>query len=142
MKAIVIYESLTGNTRKAAELIARDLELEGISTGVSSVTEINMQALSEADLVIIGSWVDGLFFFGQKPGRSGRIASMPNLSGKKVVVYCTYAVKAGKTLEKLETAATKLGGDVLGGYTIKRQDLEGGAKELVDRLTSALASDS
>ncbi|MEZ5343138.1 MAG: hypothetical protein R2706_17380 [Acidimicrobiales bacterium] len=35
---------------------------------------------------------------------------MPNLTGKKVVVFCTYAVKAGKTLEMLEAAATKLGG--------------------------------
>ncbi len=138
MKAIVIFESLTGNTRTAATHIARELEHAGIPTSVSPITEINLQALSEADVVIVGSWVDGLFYFGQRPGRAGRIAKMPSLAGKKVVVYCTFAVKAGKTLEMLEKAATKLGGDVVGGYTIHRKDLEGGAKELVDRLTGVL----
>ncbi len=138
MKAIVIFESLTGNTRTAATHIARELEQAGIPTDVSPITEINMQALSEADVVIVGSWVDGLFYFGQRPGRAGRIAKMPSLAGKKVVVYCTFAVKAGKTLELLDKAATKLGGDVVGGYTIHRGDLAGGAKELVDRLTAVL----
>ena len=135
----MIYESLTGNTRIAGEAIAAELAGEGIPTTVSAITDIDMQALSEADLVVVGSWVDGLFFFGQRPGRAGRIAKMPNLTGKKVVVFCTYAVKAGKTLEMLEAAATKLGGEVLGGLTIRRDNIEGGAKELVDRLSGALA---
>jgi hypothetical protein len=30
------------------------------------------------------------------------------------------------------------GGDVIGGYAIKRDDLEGGAQEFVDRLLGAL----
>ncbi|MEZ5343139.1 MAG: flavodoxin family protein [Acidimicrobiales bacterium] len=61
MKAIVIYESLTGNTRKAAMRIGAELTSEGIATEVNSIADINLQALSEADLVVVGSWVDGLF---------------------------------------------------------------------------------
>ena len=44
--------------------------------------QIDYQALSDADLVIVGSWVDGLILVGQRPGRLGRITAMPALAGQ------------------------------------------------------------
>lgn len=142
MKAIVIYESLTGNTREAGHLIADELTRSGVESVACPITEINLQALSEADLVVIGSWTDGLFLFGQKPGRIGRLAKLPVIDGKKVAVYCTYAIRAGKTLDILSGVVARRGGDVIGGYAIKRNDLAGGASELVDRLLGALDAES
>lgn len=138
MRAIVIYESLTGNTRDAGDLIAAELNASGVETVASSITEIDLQALSEADLVVVGSWTDGLFFFGQRPGRAGRLASLPVIDGKKAAVYCTYALNAGKTLDKLAGIVGRRGGEVIGGVAIKRNDLEGGAVDFVDRLFGAL----
>ncbi|MCP3991303.1 MAG: hypothetical protein GY724_19665 [Actinomycetia bacterium] len=142
MKAIVIYESLTGNTRTAGHLIADELTRSGVETLACPIDEVQLQALSEADLVIVGSWVDGLFLFGQRPGRVGRLATLPVIDGKLAAVYCTYAVQAGKTLDKLAGIVTRRGGDVVGGFPIKRNNLSGGAMEFVDRLLGAVDTES
>lgn len=134
MRAIVIYESLTGNTRTAGLLIAEELTRSGVEATASPITAVDLQALSEADLVVVGSWTDGLFFFGQRPGRSGRLAKLPVIDGKRAAVYCTYALDAGKTLEKLAAIVGRRGGDVVGGLAIKRNDLAAGSVDFVDRL--------
>ncbi len=64
MKAMVIYESLTGNTRYLGERIAEELAARGVTTTVCSAVEVDLQALSEADLVYVGSWTDGIFVVG------------------------------------------------------------------------------
>ena len=140
MNAVVIYESLTGNTEKAAQLIGGQLELRGIGVTVCPTTDVNYQALADAELVIVGSWTDGLFLFGQKPARAGRLASLPFLTGKRCAVFCTYAIETGKTLDKLSAIMRDRGADVIGGYAIKRNDLEDGSVEFVERLLGVVAS--
>ena len=140
MKAVVIYESLTGNTRKAAALIAAELGRQGVPATVSPITAIDYQALEDADLVIVGSWTDGLLFFGQKPGRPGRLRKLPFISGKRCVVFCTYAVDCGATLEKLVAILEDRGAEVLGGMAIRRDNLEGGAREFVNRVLEVVAA--
>jgi hypothetical protein len=136
VRAIVIYESLTGNTRTAAEALARGLTAKGVGT---VATRIDYQALSEADLVVVGSWVDGLFVVGQRPGRVGRIAQLPALAGKRAIVYLTYALHPGKALQKLSDTVAARGADVLGGVTIRRDRISGGVEDLVDRILDAVA---
>ncbi|MCP3989792.1 MAG: hypothetical protein GY724_12005, partial [Actinomycetia bacterium] len=46
------------------------------------------------------------------------------------------------TLDKLTGIVTRRGGDVVGGFAIKRTDLSGGAVEFVDRLLGALDTES
>ena len=82
----------------------------------------------------MGSWTDGLFLFGQKPARAGRLASLPFMTGKRCAVYCTYAIETGRTLEKLEDIMRGRGANVIGGLAIRRNDLAGGAREFVQRL--------
>lgn len=134
MNAVVIYESLTGNTRRAAERIAEQLTAAGLETAAFPITGIDYQALQRADLVIVGSWVDGLFVVGQRPGRHGRLRSMPALAGKRAIVYLTYALDAGKALEKLAATVEARGADVLGGVTIRRDRLQTGVDDFVDRI--------
>ncbi|HEX4868277.1 MAG TPA: flavodoxin family protein [Acidimicrobiales bacterium] len=134
MNAVVIYESLTGNTAKAGRAIAAELTAAGVPTRAFPITKIDYQALADAELVIVGSWTDGLIFVGQKPGRMGRITSMPALAGKKAVVYLTYAVDAGQALQKLSDAVAARGAEVLGGTRIRRDKLAAGVDDLVDRV--------
>jgi hypothetical protein len=140
MRAVVIYESLTGNTAKAAELIGRRLVEEGVSTTVCPTTQVNFQAVADADLVIVGSWTDGLFFFAQKPARAGRLSLLPLLTGKKTAVFCTFAIDPGKTLEKLTDLMAERGADVIGGMAIRRNRLEDGARDFVDRVLGVVAA--
>lgn len=140
MRAVVIYESLTGNTKKAAGHIAAALEEAGVAATACPVTAVDYEALHAADVVIVGSWTDGIFVVGQRPGRAFRLRALPAMKGKKAVVYCTYALDAGKVLEKMTAIVEGLGADVIGGMTINRRNLAGGSQELVDRLLGAVAA--
>jgi flavodoxin len=124
VKALVIWESLTGTTRKAAEQIATGLRAGGIETSVSPVAAIDLAALSAADVVVVGSWTDGLVFVGQKPGRQSRLWSLPFLTGKRAFVYCTYAVDAGHAVDKLADIVRDRGAEIIGGQKVHRFHLE------------------
>ncbi len=138
VRTVVIYESLTGNTRHVAELIAAELRAAGGEATVCPVDRVDLAALAKADLVVVGSWTDGLIFVGQKPGRAGRLRAMPVIDGKKAAVFCTYAVDPGKTLSKLSAIVEDRGGRVIGGLAIRRNALEEGARDFVDRVLAAL----
>ena len=138
MHAIVIYESLTGHTRKAAGLIAAELIAQGVSAVACPITRIDYQALSRADLVIVGSWTDGVFVVGQRPGRAGRIRALPVVDGKRALVFCTYALNPGHVLDKMTEILTGRGAEVIGGMAIRRDKLAEGAREFVVRLLDAV----
>jgi len=61
MKAALLIESLTGNTQKAGDRIANDLQQVGWTiTGVSRVKLPDFGSIQEADMIIVGTWVHGL----------------------------------------------------------------------------------
>jgi sulfite reductase alpha subunit-like flavoprotein len=138
MNAAIIYESLTGNTKKTAHLIAAELAKAGVNVSVSPITNVDYQALAVADLVIVGTWTDGMILVGQRPGRAARLAHLPVIDRKRCLVYITYAVDPGKTLQKLTKIMEQRGANVLGGMAIKRNNLEGGARDFVARLLDAI----
>ncbi len=140
MQAVVIFESLTGNTAKAGRAIAAHLSARGLPTTAFPITRIDYQALSDADLVIVGSWVDGLVVVGQRPGRLGRVKAMPALDGKRAIVYLTYAIDPGKALQKMSDAVTARGAEVLGGQVIRRDKLDSGVADFVARVLDVTAS--
>lgn len=134
---MVIFESLTGKTRTTAELIGKALADKGVVTTVCNITDIDHRELALADVVVVGSWVDGLILFGQKPGRAARLRDLPAIDGKKTVVYCTYAVNPGQTVDKMKAILAERGADVVGGLAIKRSQLEKGAGEVAAMALSA-----
>jgi flavodoxin I len=139
--AVVIYESLTGNTRRAAEIISGELTRRGIPATACPITAIDLQALSAADLVFVGTWTDGLIFFGQKPGRGGRLKDrLPAMAGKQAVTFVTFALEPRRALDKLTDIVRATGADVIGGMAIRRDDVQGGAVDLVERVLQATSS--
>jgi hypothetical protein len=135
MKAAVLIESLTGNTWKAGELVAADLQQEGWSiTGLSAVRSPDHASIQAADIVLIGTWVHGLFVIGQAPWGIGSISQLPAMQGKQAAVFCTFALNPAKTLDKMTAAVTGLGADVIGGLALNRSKLEAHAEEFAARL--------
>ena len=105
MKAALLVESLTGNTWKAAELIADDLRQEGWTiTGLDRVRTPDLAAIQDADIVLVGTWVHGLFVVGQAPWALSTISNLPAMRGKRAAVFCTFALNPGKSLDKLTGA--------------------------------------
>ena len=137
MKAAILFESLTGNTRKAAELIATNLQQEGWGiTGVCPVRRPEMAAIQDADIVIIGTWVHGLFVVGQQPWGLGAIGHLPAIKGKLAATYCTFALNPGKTLDRLDATVSYLGANVIGGLALNRSKLRDHTEEFAARLTA------
>ena len=117
---------------------ASGLGRAGVDAATCPVHRPDYQALAVADVVIVGSWTDGIFVIGQRPGRAHRIQALPVLDRKPCVVYCTYAINPGRTLTKLTRIMEEGGARVLGGMAIRRSDIEGGAREFVSRLLDAV----
>jgi len=138
MKVVVIHESRTGNTRRAAELIGGYFAESGSETSVFPLGQIDLKALAEADLVCIGTWTDGLIVAGHRPGGAGRLRKLlPSLWDKDVVAFCTYAVNPGRTANKLAELLEGLGANVIGGGALHRAHLERDVSTMVGALAPA-----
>jgi hypothetical protein len=139
MKAVILVESMTGNTWKAAEKVGALLQQEHWSiTGLHRVREPDHASIQDADFVLVGTWVDGLFVVGQRPRGTAAIAQLPMMRGKKGAVFCTFALHPGKTLDKLTSAVMRRGPDVLGGIAMNRAKLDEHTEVFVERLLANL----
>lgn len=142
MRAVIIYNSLTGTTRKAAHRIASELRALRIEATPVPMDEADDTTVADVDLVIVGTWTDGIIVVGQKPAGRRKLRGLPSLTGKKAVVYCTYAVDPGQTLSKLVAEVEAKGADVLGGYALVRHNLNEDVAEFVDRLGPVLVPEA
>ncbi len=56
IKLSIVYHSVTGNTKKVAELIAQGAEkIDGVETGVMSIDNPDFSFMSDSDCVIFGT---------------------------------------------------------------------------------------
>ena len=140
MKAALLVESLTGNTWKAAEMIAADLMQEGWTiTGLAKLRQPDLAAIQEADMVLVGTWVHGLFVVGQTPWALATISNLPAMRGKQAAVFCTFALNPGKSLDKLTGAVEATGATVVGGLALSRSKLGEHSEVFASRLVAAMA---
>jgi hypothetical protein len=131
LRAVVIYESMTGNTARAARLVAAAAREAGAEVSVFPIDAIGLKELAEADVVFLGTWVDGLVLVGHRPGRAGKIRRMPVIDGKRVALFMTYAIHAGKALDKFARVATERGAEVVGAQLFRRDRLDAGIDDFV-----------
>ncbi|MBC8364933.1 MAG: hypothetical protein H8E59_08015 [Actinobacteria bacterium] len=124
MNVVVIHQSRTGNTQRAAELIGGAVEAEGNTVAVRPVTNIDFKELADADLVFVGTWVDGLILFGHRPGDAGKVRSIPKLWDKSVVAFMTHAVNPGNAAAKLAGVLEGHGADVIAARSLNRRRLD------------------
>ncbi len=90
--------------------------------------------------MVAGTWTDGFFVIGQKPGRRKKFKGLPDLSGKRCAVFCTFAVDSGHTLDKLTKILDERGAEVIGGLAIRRDRLEAGAADFVGRVLDVVSA--
>lgn len=139
MRAALLVESLTGNTWKAAEKIASNLQQEQWEvTGLSPVRRPDHASIQAADIVLVGTWTHGLFVVGQSPWAMATISNLPAMRGKRSAVFLTYALDAGSSLDKLTSAVSATGADVIGGLLVKRNHLDAHTEAFADRLIGAV----
>jgi len=89
VKALVVYNSLFGNTEKVAKALAAGLESGGVYVNVVRVDAVKFDELSRVDLLCVGSPVHG--WNASKPVNEflERLKSVEGLTGKKAFAFDT-----------------------------------------------------
>jgi flavodoxin len=138
VKVAIVYDSSTGTTKAASEAMKKAFEAAGHECSVDPVQTADPAKTARAELVCLGSWTKGLFFVLQKPTPlmvkfAGR---MPDLTGKKAIVFCTYKVATGKALSKLAQPLAAKGAGVIGRFRFRGPMPSPEFDAFVRRLTS------
>jgi flavodoxin len=102
-KALIIYHSKTGTTKKYGEQIAAYLEGQGFDTQVTTTSMYSNDMLEGVSHIFFGCWTSGLFFVLQKPEKAwvnfaGRLDGLPDA---KVALFTTYKILTGSMFSNM-----------------------------------------
>ncbi len=102
-KALIIYNSRTGITKKFGNEIKVFCSQNGLETKILSIDEFNRDALTGIDYLFLGCWTHGLMILLQHPDKHWvKFAkSLPELRGKKIVLFTTYKLATGSMFNKM-----------------------------------------
>ena len=114
-RVLVCYESGGGRTERAAAAIADGFSARGDRVWVLPITRVGPAELASADVVVVGSWVEGLVVTGVHPAKAMRnwLAGLPRLGGRPVGLFCTFAVAPKQALPEMRRALEAKGAAVI-----------------------------
>lgn len=140
MRALVAYESRTGHTQQAAEAIAEVVRKMHGEAVVKPITEVKAADVQLADVLFLGTWVQGHFFFNVKPaGAEEWVPNLPSLRGKTVGVFCTYLFNPRGSLARLSTMLEAKGAKTRGERAFRRSRPAEGVDAFVRDVLAASA---
>jgi glutamate synthase (NADPH/NADH) small chain len=129
-RVLVCYSSVGGKTARAAQEIADGYAALGIVAQVLPIVKVGARELASADVLVVGSWVEGFVVAGVGPAKSMRawLKQLPRLGGKSVAIYCTYGVSPKNTLRSMRRALVEKGAVVVAqaAFSPKELGVEGG----------------
>ncbi len=156
-RVLVCYESRGGRTARAAQEIAAVLANHDHSVRSLPIDRVGPLELANADVVVVGTWVEGLVVARVGPAKAtvAWLTGLPRLAGKTVGVFCTFAVAPRGTLPAVRRVLEAKGADVVAQAAFGPGELgakptsfgpAGFAAELASRLVrdgvpAALAAD-
>ncbi len=140
MKAVVIFESRTGNTRRAAEMIGGELRQAGYEVAVRPVHGLKLSEIAEADLLAVGTWVDGLVLFGHRPGGTAKLMTLPSLHHKPVAAFATYKWYPGNCIDQIADLLAYKGAEVIHRQAFNKKELDVLVPEFVDSVLAAVGA--
>lgn len=139
MRILILYQSRSGHTRQAAEAVAGAARDLGHSVAVTSVIEARQTEVEQADLLFIGTWIQGFILFGVKPaGADLWVPALPKLTGKPVAVFCTYAFNPHRSLDRLSDLLTAQGATVVNKRAFHRRHPDDGSADFVRQTLAAV----
>lgn len=139
MKLLVMYQSRSGHTKKAAEGIGKAAKNLNHEVSVKSVIEVNKADVEKADVLFIGTWVHGLILFGVRPAEAELwVPSLPSLEGKPIGVFCTYAFNPRGSLKKLGAMLEERGATIVGEKAFHRSRSDEGSEAFVEAVLGAV----
>ena len=140
MNIVVIHQSRSGNTKKAAELLGGAVTSPENKVTVRSTENLDFKELANADLIFIGTRVDGLILFGHRPGDIGKLNLIPPLWGKTVVAFMTHAVNPGKAASKFADFLESKGANVISYRSLNKSKIESEIRPFAEEVLARLKS--
>jgi flavodoxin len=103
MRAVILYQSKTGTTKKFAELTKAHLVDKGIEAVLSPIKSYTKEMLDGADYVFLGCWTNGLFIFLQHPDKEWTdfAKKLPENGNAKIALFTTYKLLTGSMFSKM-----------------------------------------
>jgi glutamate synthase (NADPH/NADH) small chain len=130
-RVLVAYESRGGRTAEAARIVAQRLRSTGAVVRAVPLSQVGIAELSETDLLVVGTWVEGLVVSRVEPARAARqwLAGLPRLAGLQTAVFCTYSVSPRGALGTLRASLEAHGTRVISqdAFGPRKSDIEAGA---------------
>lgn len=105
-KVLVVYDSLTGNTTRAAELIADGAKaVKGVKVEVRKIDEVSVKEIKEADAIVLGCPTHGFTASEKMKAFLKKPEVCEALKGKNGAIFasCRLIPRALKWLEKTLT---------------------------------------
>ncbi len=135
---LVTYESRGGNTRSIAEKVASIITGTGATTTVLPIRDVTVEQMAAADLVVLGTWVEGTVIARVAPAKAATawIRALPHMEGKKFGLFCTYGVAPRDALSAMAGMVGQCGAEVVAQASFhprrcKDAELESFAEKLV-----------
>jgi len=111
MKSLIIYFSQTGNTLSIAKCIYIGIMEASGTCNIKSLNEIDVNDVSDYDLVGIGSPV---FYYKEPINVRNFIESLPELNGQHWFVFCTHGNIVGNFFPSVTEKLKKKGAALIG----------------------------
>lgn len=136
-KALIIYNSKTGTTKKYAEQIGEYISLKDIQTNVISIEEHSEELYENVDYILFGCCTHGLMFFLQHPEKLWKkyAQKVPEIQNAKVGIFATYKILTGSMFKNMHK---ELNGKISNDYvSLKSKDglLSDRDKLILEELT-------
>ncbi len=122
LRVLIATESRSGTTERVGKEIGTGMVAQGATVRYVKLADLTSDDLIAVDLLVVGSWVEGLVVakVGPAPAAREAIAGLPALAGLPVAVFCTYKFNPRRTLDTMAAAIEARGGRVVGSAAFGR----------------------
>lgn len=103
-KAMILYKSRTGITRRLAENIQKHIQELGVISDIKPIEEFKDSDIEGIDYLFLGCWTSGLMVIFQGPERSWVefARQLPGLPGNRIILFTTYKLLTGTMFKNMQ----------------------------------------
>lgn len=103
-KALIIYHSKTGTTKRMGYEIADFCKRNGMEIKIISINEFSKKELKAVDYLFLGCWTHGHMIFNQHPDKDWVefADKLPAIDNKRIVLFTTYKIATGSMFRKMK----------------------------------------
>lgn len=140
MNILVLYQSRSGHTQAIAKAIADFAGEQNHTVKLKSVIEVSKKDVEAADMLFVGTWVQGFILFGVKPAEATLwVPALPSLANKPIATFCTYAFNPRSSLQKLGGLLEDKGAKIIGQQAFHRNQSAEDTKPFVQSMLKLMS---